>query len=178
MSKADIATLLAEARLPERTVALCLRGDLQARVEELERQLESAREERAGKLSDGGTERALAEQIEAVRESMKDSTVSFTLRAMSRKAWADLVAKHPAADDDATGRALGYDPDGFFPALVAASVVSPEVTTDQWDTLIDEKLTSRQYDELVDAALALNRRPVDVPFSVAASRALRTSEQK
>lgn len=178
MSKPDVAALLADARRPERTVALCLRGDLQAEVEELERQLEEAAEAPGDKLSDGGAARALAEQIEAMRTEMKGSTVTFRLRALSRKAFADLVAKHPPAAGDEKGQSLGYDADSFFPALVAASAVEPELTGAQWDALLDDTLTSRQFGDLADAAMALNRRPVDVPFSFAASRTLRASEPK
>ena len=178
MSKPDIAALLAEARRPERTVELCLRGDLQARLEDLERELGAAHESESGVLADGAEAYRIAGQIQVLREQMKDSTAVFRLRAMTRKAWAELVAAHPPARDDEIEQALGYHPDSFFPALIRASAVDPELTAEQWDRLIDDTLTSRQYDDLIDTTLALNRRPIDVPFSPAASRTLRASEPK
>jgi hypothetical protein len=178
VSKADVQALLSQARRPERTVPLCLRGDLQAEVEDLERQLRQAELAVADKLSDGAEAHTLAERIEAIREEMKDSTVVFRLRALPRKAYSDLVSAHPADGDDEVDQAFGFGASTFFPALIQASAVEPELEPEQWDSLLDDTLTSRQFDELVDAVLALNRRPVDVPFSHAASRILQQSEPK
>lgn len=178
MSKPDIAALLAAARRPERTVELCLRGDLQARLEDLERELQAAHEAENGTLADGAEAYRIAQQIQALRGEMADSTVVFRLRAMTRMAWAELVAAHPPAKDDEVEQALGYHPDSFFPAMIRASTVEPEPTAEQWGKLLDETLTNRQYNDLIDAGLALNRRPIDVPFSPAASRTLRASGPK
>jgi len=47
---------------------------------------------------------------------------------------------------------------------------------EDWAAL-DQSLTSRQFDDLSDAAWSLNRREVDVPFSRAASRILRSEPE-
>lgn len=168
----DLDALLAQARLPERTVALCLRGDLQAKFEELERQLTATQAKPGEKMTDGGQARKLAEQMETLRGEMADSTVTFTLRALSRSRWAALMAEHPAPDDSN----MAVDLDALYPALVRECIVEPEMTGERWKKL-DGLLTSGQFEELSDAAMALCRRPVDVPFSPAASRMLATSEQ-
>lgn len=167
----DLNTLLAQARLPERTVALCLRGDLQAQYEKLERQLAEAEQKPGDKLTDQGP-RAIAQQIEQLRDQMRGSTVMVTLRALPRREWTELVAKHPPKD-----QSMMWDPDTFGPDLVRRSIVDPALSEDQW-TKLDAKLTDAQFGELGSTALDLNRRPVDVPFSHAASRTLRISEQK
>lgn len=166
----DLDALLAQARLPERTVALCLRGDLQARFEELERQLAAAQAQPAEKLTDAGRARQLAEQMEALRGEMSDSTMVFTLRALPRSGWISLLTAHPAKDKEDE-----FDAETLEPALIRASIVDPVLTDEQWARL-DETLTSAQYGELSGTAWELNRRPVDVPFSPAASRMLQASE--
>lgn len=171
MTSQNLDAALAAAQLPERTVSLCLAGHLQARFEDLERQLKAAQDSPARKLTDVGPQ-AIAEQMEALRGEMAESTVVFTLRGLPRKQWHALVAQHPS--DDPT---MAYDAETLGPALVRASVIDPKVSEEQWARL-DEKLTDGQWSQLTDTAWNLNRRAVDVPFSLAASQMLRTSEPK
>lgn len=172
MSKPDLSKLLAQARLPERTVELCTRGDLQAQFEDLERQLAEAERNPGTKLTDVGP-RVIAEQIEDLRTEMREATIPLTLRALPRKVWAALLAKHPAPKDSN----LAFDIDTLGPELMRVSIVDPEMDEEQWAQL-DAVLTDAQFEEITDTAFALNRRAVDVPFSHAASRTLRTSEPK
>lgn len=166
---------LAAAKLPEKTVPICLRGDLQAEFEELERQLSEA-EKKAGDSLAGSGARAIAQKIEALREQMLEHTVEFRLRAMPRPKWKAFVAEHPPrkAEDgsvDERDKWMGINTDTFFDVLVRASIVDPQLDDDDWATL-DANLTDRQFDQLSDAAWGLNRREVDVPFSRAASKIL------
>lgn len=176
----DLDVLLGEARLPEKTVELCLRGDLVAEVEDLERRLAAAQAaDRPGMLTSGAEARRLAEQIEQLRTQMRDASVTFRLRAMHRREWRALLDAHPPRRDE-HGQLLQQDTIGlnsatFFDALIRASVVEPQLTDQQWELLFD-RLTSRQYDDLHSTAWRLNRNEVDVPFSHAASAILRTSE--
>lgn len=167
----NLDAVLAAARLPEKTVPLCLAGHLQARFEELERQLKAAQDSPARKLTDVGPQ-AIAEQMEALRGEMAESVVVFTLRALPSDEWRVLVAKHPSEDP-----MLKYNADTLGPALVRRSVIDPQVSEEQWARL-GKVLSDGQWEQLTDAAWALNRRAVDVPFSLAASQMLRTSEPK
>jgi hypothetical protein len=170
----DITEALAGARLPEKTVPICLRGDLQARFEELERQLVAAQRDTSDSLAAGSRPRELAEQIEALRREMADHTVTFTLRAVPRRAWTKLVADHPPREDNQVDRVLGVNEETFISVLIREATVDPELTDDQWD-LLDEKLTEFQWQKLFNAAWSLNARDVDVPFSHAASTILRAT---
>jgi hypothetical protein len=166
---------LAAAKLPEKTVPICLRGDLQAEFEELERQLAEAEKRHTDSLAGNGS-RAIAEQIEALREQMIEHTVEFRLRARPRREFKAIVDAHPPrrAEDggvDDRDKWMGVNADTFLDALVRVSVVEPELDEDDWATL-DAALTDRQFDQLYDAAWGLNRREVDVPFSRAASKIL------
>jgi len=172
--------MLSTAALPERTVEVCLRGDLVAQVEDLERELRDLRTNTVT-MADRGRARGLAEQIETLRVEMQSSVVVFRLRGLNRKAWAGLLGLHPPRNDPGTSKkdqdtdkALGYNVETFFPALIRACLVEPAMSDEQWKRL-EELLTSKQYDDLIDAALAVTRRKVDVPFSFASSAMLATS---
>lgn len=177
----DIDQLLAQARPAERTVSLCLRGDLVAEFERLEADHVRATERVDTSLAgEGPSALALAQQMEALRQQMQDSTLVLTVRALvPRSRYTDLVLAHPPRTD-LEGTPVpqdreGYNVETFFPALVRASVVDPVMTDDRWARL-DAVLSDRQFDELAISALAVNRGAVSVPFSPAASRTLRNSE--
>ncbi|MCX5066901.1 hypothetical protein OOJ91_13700 [Micromonospora lupini] len=177
----DFKTLLAGARLPEATVPVCLRGDLTAEFEDLERQLDQAQRETTASLEDVTAAAGIAERMEQVRQDMLQHTYQFRLRAMPRPAWRAFIAQHPPRKDDESGaiveqdRGVGVNTETFFDELVRRSVVDPELTEDEWKLLLDQALTDRQFDTLANAAWGLNRRDIDVPFSLAASRMTRSS---
>lgn len=177
----DITEALAGAKLPEKTVPICLRGDLQAEFERLEAQLVEAQRDRSDSLSAGGRARELAERIEALRQEMTASTVTFVLRALPRHSrdadtptWTKLVAAHPPRDDNQLDRSMGVNEETFAPTLVRACTVDPALSVEQWARL-DEALTEFQFQKLFNTAWSLNARDVDVPFSHAASTILRAS---
>lgn len=193
--------MLAGAKLPEKTVPICLRGDLVAEFEDLERQLEEAvREDKRDSLEDPGPV-AVAERMQQLRAEMAEFTYPFRLRAMPRTAWREFVAQHPPRQQEQDGeqeidprdRIFLLNTDTFWPALIRASVYDPQLTDDQWRELLgddeeerrrreaeslpteDGVLTDKQFSALADAAWGLNRRDVNVPFSPAASRLTRSS---
>lgn len=168
----NFASMLAEAKLPERTVPICLRGDLVADHEQAERELEQAEQKAVDSLAGSGAGQ-IAQRIEALEEQMREHTYDFRLRALPRAGWRALVDRHPPRRDEQnaivdTDR-IGVNAETFYPAIVRACLVDPVLDEAQWQTLVDS-LTDRQFEDLADAAWALNRREVDVPFSRAASR--------
>lgn len=177
----NLDDILAGAKPAERTTPLCLRGDLVAQIEDLERQLAEAQQsDRGDSLASGGPARALAEEIEALREQMRDGTVVFRLRSIGRRAFQALIAAYPPRRDD-DGRPLdgdarlGANAETVWDPVLRASLVEPELNPDQLTHILDEVLSDGQYDRLAALAWAVNRGEVDVPFSSAASRLLRTS---
>lgn len=170
--------MLAEAKLPERTVEICLRGDLVAEHEQAERDLEQAQKQTADSLAGSGVGE-LVERIEALEAEMHDSTVTFTLRALSQPQYRALTLDHPPRRDEDGGiieddRGMGLNVDTFYEALIRRAVVDPELDAEDWDTLLGA-ITDRQYELLGAAAFLLNRSDVDIPFSLAASRAKRAT---
>lgn len=169
----DAVDLIRAARLPERTVALCMRADLVADHEELHRRLAEAAGMASGSLAGNGVAQALAADIQALEALMAESIVDFRLRALPRGAWAALVAAHPprVGGDGLTAAAdiAGYNADTFAAAALRACVVAPELDDETWSHLVDEALSDGQYEQLTEAMWQLNRSGVSVPFSRAAS---------
>lgn len=170
----DIKALLREARLPEKTVVLCLRSDLVAEHEALEAEHQRAVENRGKALDSGAEIVKLREQMDALGEQMAAGNVTFRLRALTRPKWRQLLADHPPRregdDVNEQDRVVGVNTETFFDALVRSSVVEPELDPEDWTLLLGEKLTDRQFDLIANAAWGLNRRDVDVPFSPAGSK--------
>ena len=176
---ADAADLIRSARLPERTVSLCLRGDLAAEHEVLCARLAEVKASASKSLAGNPEERQLAQDIKALEDLMAESTVTLRFRALPRRQWAELVAKHPPRRDDG-GRvfdtdAAGVNADEFMVDVLHRCLVDPVLPEEDWTALVDDCLTSAQYEQLTDAVWSLNRRDVDVPFSLAASTILRAS---
>ena len=159
----DAEAVIALATLRETTVPLCLAGHLQGEYESLERQLAEAAATVGQSLV--GTDRAgIAQQMEALREQMAQHLVEFRLRALSPRAWSDLVAEHPARS-----QAEALNLATFGPAATAACLVEPAMTLEQFERL-SESLTFAQQDALMAAVWELNTTAAQrVPFSLLAS---------
>src|ERR1044072_1973439 len=97
---ASIEDILAEARPRERTVKVCIRGDLAGRMEELQDQLaQTSTDWEPSNLSEAHPGRASDEAMETLREQVKAAEVPFPLRYIGDKAYSDLMAAHPDKDD-------------------------------------------------------------------------------
>jgi hypothetical protein len=152
----DFAALKASITRPRKAIRLCLRGDLFAERERILRDL--AREvEHVDSLAGSGAAAVLRARLSQLEIEMDGATHTFTFEALSRSTFADLEDTHPAAEDGAPSRQ-------FLTALVAASLVEPELTTDNVAELFDT-LSDGQVDVLETAAWAVNRETGSVPFS-------------
>lgn len=171
---ANIEDIIASARLPETTVPLCMRGDLQATFEELERELEEARAaDDGGTLASGGRAREVAEQIEALRAEMSAHTHVFRFRALPRPTYSDLLAQHRPRKNRTDGGEdeIDVNLDTFPTSLIAACCVDPPMSHEQASKL-SAVVTNAQWDALFRGAFVVNRMTVDVPKSWAASEIL------
>lgn len=178
MAATSIADKIKGARLPIRTVPICLETDLQDQFEELEQRLLEAQaaDEQDKRLGSGAKVRELAKQIEDVRQQMLDHVIDIKMQAVPKRRWTELVKAHPPRDGDKDDEVFGYNTATFFDAAIRACTVEPQLDDETWTVLLDEKVTARQYQDLYNAVLALNVRRVSVPNSFAASRILQPSE--
>lgn len=174
---ADFDDLLKSAKLPEASVPICLRGDLAIQFEQLERELEEAREAEGNSLADGGRVREIAEEIERVRAEMREHTHPFAFRGLPKQKFRDLVEEHPARKDEDDDAVMGVNISTFPQALIAACCTDPIMTAEQVHQLC-ELLTEAQVGELFSCAYSLNKLKVDVPKSVLASEILAKHAQK
>lgn len=169
MSEVDVAALIRDATLPERTVAVCLAGDLVAQYEDLQRRLPTA----AAEDSLASPAVAVRAQLRELQAQMAGHTVTFRLRALPRRQFRELMAAHPPRRDEQGQRDqqdyLGVNHDTFFDALIRQSLVEPVLDEQTLTLLLEQRLTDRQYEDLTDAVWLVNRSKVDVPFSPAAS---------
>lgn len=162
-----IRLLVQGATRPEMVVPLVLKASLARQIEDLEKQLIELRKD-LDTLAGSPEAAAIADQIEALIEEAKDSTVEVTVRGLPRKPWSDLKAKYPPSDP----MIYLYDPK-IYDEAVTACWVSPEIDDDTRDKLLDG-LTGGQWDHLCAAVQKVNG-DVDVPFSALATVARRPS---
>lgn len=168
----DIDEILGAVELPENSVELVLKASLQAQFDQLNRQLEVA-SEKSNKATLAGSPEVveLAELVEAVREEMRQNTVTIRLRALPKRAWQSLIDQHPARE--------GVDPSDYnsetFPvAALSACAVEPKISPEKAGMLID-RVSAGQWSSLWTAVVGLNVYEVDIPFSSRASAVLRAS---
>jgi hypothetical protein len=174
---ASLADIVASATRAERTVTICTAGHLNAEYDRLQQQLQDATRD-TGSLADDG-QRSIAEQMEQVRQQMREHEHTFTFRALTAAGWSDLLVDHPPRED----RREIFNTATFPLPCVAASLVrindeDVTVTVDELKPLWNDALNDGQRDELFGAAWEANKGRVSVPFSPLASATLdRTGEK-
>ncbi|MFD6025705.1 hypothetical protein [Streptomyces griseoluteus] len=165
---ASIEDILKKAKPRERTVMVCMRGDLAGEAERLSDELSRVAEDwEPSDLTEEHPGRELASKLKAVREEARASEVPFTLRYIGDKAYSDLVAKHPGEEE----KGQLFHPATFPRALVVAACVDPVMTAAQAEALF-EVLNQGEIQKLVDAAWDVHTGSDLVPFSLAASALL------
>lgn len=173
---ASIDDILGQLQLPERVYHLCVRPDLQASWEQAEADLAAAERDSRDTLAGmSSAAKAAAKQVQDVEAEMASHMVPLRLRALSSKAWSDLVAKHPPREDLDE---RSWNADTFGVALFAAAAVEPVMSEDQAGSLVD-RLTMGQWNDLQSVLFTLNATGgVEVPKSKRASDVLRSSKKK
>lgn len=168
------ADILATAKPARRSVFIHLAGDLLARRDELEAQIEeAARLERAAvRTGDDQPDRALADasptdtlvdELRDVLDRLRASRTRFTFQVLPRSRWDALRKQHEVAEGKVDFEAMSIP-------LVAACCVDPVMTEDEVTALF-EVLNLDQRQKLFEGAWAVNTGAVDVPFSPAGSAA-------
>jgi hypothetical protein len=160
----DITEILRRAKPREKSVFMCLAGDLIALVDRLEKQLTGLSDGfRPQSLASGNPAEKIAKQISTAREQMQKAETEFRFRALGDREWSDLVASHPSKN-----KGEGWDPQTFPKALVSACCVDPVMTPEQAEELF-QVLNEGQRTELMQAAYDVNAEATSIPFSVSAS---------
>lgn len=175
MNIEELRQRMQQAQRAEKTVDVCLRGDLSAEWERLDRELrELTQRGRASLDDDGGQD--LADRMHDIEEEMRESTVTLRLRALPRRTWFRMLAEHPPRDGNPFDKALGLNQESFFDAAIPQSVVDPELTPEDLFELLD-LLSGAQYQAITNAIWEINASEVSVPFSPTASRMMSHSDE-
>ncbi|MFJ8027458.1 hypothetical protein [Streptomyces sp. NPDC096311] len=163
----SIEDILKAAKPREKTVKICVRGDLAGEAERLQDELSQVSEDwEPADLTAVHPGRAIAEQLKAVHAQVREAEEPFTLRYIGDRAYSDLLAAHPADNDQEAFNSV------TFPrALVAASCVQPEMTEEQVIELF-EVINEGEIKKLFDAAWDVHNSSDVIPFSLAASALL------
>lgn len=171
--KPALDDIIGAATPAERLVSVCVAGALVAEHQQLERELERAQQTEVAqkRLGQKSPAQEVAARIEKLQEQMREQTYTFRFRAISAKAWSDLIAAHP----DPSGKRT-WNNHTFVPAAITACCVEPEGMDDpeRVGKLLDV-LSPAQQDDLFMGAFEANTTAPTVPFSYAASAVLRNS---
>jgi hypothetical protein len=174
----DINELLDSAQRAQKSVPICLRNDLLEDFEAAEIALAAATaaDEMDGSLAGKVSQKiAAAEKVKAISDQMRAATLTLRLRGVPRLRLSVMYAEHPPREGDARDRVNGFNRDTFFEALARECVYEPALSDDQWGRLLDA-MSPGQWDALATAAWETSNPGVDVPFSLAASLVLSSTE--
>ncbi len=156
---ATLEEIMAKATPVQRTVSICVAGTLYGEYETLLAQMSIAHNDenliKQARLAGQGEFDKLQAEKDRLEAELKEATFEFTFRAVTAKAWSDLLSNNAKGDGS-------LDMENFAIAAVAATCVSPEVRK------LVETLSPAQQGELVDAAWEVNTSvPKGLNFSAA-----------
>ena len=163
----SIEDILAKAKPREKTVMVCIAGDLAGEAERLQDELSRVSEDwEPSDLSEVHPARAIAEQLKVVHAQVREAEEPFKLRYIGDKAYSDLLAAHPPENEQEA-----FNSETFPRALVAASCVQPVMSEEQVIDLF-EIINEGEIKKLFDAAWDVHNSSDVIPFSLAASALL------
>lgn len=176
----SIDDVLAEAQLPRHEVPICLRGDLIATWQDLERRFKHANQasDDDDTIASATAPEAidLARQMEAVQAQMRAATRVFLVSAIPSSEWQQLLKAHPPANDE-EAQVADFNRATFPVAAAAKCCVRPAMSVAQAGRLVDT-IADGEWTKLFSHIWMLNTGGVDVPFSSAASAVLGGSASK
>lgn len=162
----DLRSLLAEASRPAETVTIPLNQGLAAEIRALEAELAQTAEDAPRKRMGAASPlKDIASRIEALRDQMKASEVTFRFEALSHEARNKIR-------EDMQGR---DEPDELNLRCIAAMCVAPSGVTFESLRELRDKVGAHIFDILDDAASRASGVNWSVPFSSAASHILGTA---
>ena len=171
----SIDDLLAEVSAREVTVRVLLRQDMLAEHARMDAELIDALNTDAKENRDP-LGPPLARKLVAFEAEIDAAKRAFTFKAIGKRKWADLIAKHqPTKEQTRANPRLDHNPDTFPAAAVAASCVEPVMTLDQ-ATALETALNLAVFDQLWAACLEANVGGGDSPKSLVAGPIVQVSE--
>jgi len=173
---------------PRKTVAFCTNLALRSAHEDAVAALVAAQQD-ASKDPRENPPPVVSQAAAAVRDleaQMRDHTITFVIEGWPRKRWVEFEEAHRPRKDNDTDKALMIDVSALDVVLAQSWTIVQVTAPDgskvefdpatEWVPLADE-MTNGQWEEFATAVLIVNRGVKAAPFSEAASRVIRVSEQ-
>lgn len=168
------------------TVRLCTDMECVAEHETLQVRLEEEKSKPdSGMLVGNPAVKRLAAEITALEDRMTESTVIVTHEALTRKAWAELVAVHPPREGNGEDDTFGVNLETFVDAALAVAITGAVRAHDgspvegftgaDWHEVADE-ISNAQWQTFAFDLFRLNNAVTAGPTSRTASAVMRSSE--
>lgn len=174
----SVSQILAARKLATKSLPVCMRGDVLADIQELERQINQLRSDDDDPRMVGAntaTAGELAEQIRDLEEEAERYTINLRLQAVERGDWNRQVDLHTDEDPDSGERKL--DLAALCVDIFPDTIIAPEMTAGE-QTAFLTGLTEGQWEEIMQAIWDLNRKKITVGKSVTASLAMQPKNAK
>lgn len=173
---------LKKAKPQRRSYRMNLRGDIVVQIQQLEQDLEVAREAEADSSAqprlggpDTRTSTQVAQRIKDLEAEMDDGWLDLTLEAVPWAKWRDFKMANPPVEDDATDKNLDF----HFAALTESDllkecVVDPDLDAEDWGQVF-AVCSPADIQEFALTCYLMHERTLDVPKSLRASAVLARS---
>lgn len=167
------------------TVELCTDLSLASEHEAATKRLAEARTVRDDREIDPAV--AVAREVSDLEQRMAASTLVFTLAALPRKRYAEIVAEHPAREGNEADEAFGLNLSSGIDVILTEPGVIVSVTNKvtaepvdfdaaaEWPDLADA-MSNSQWEQFATSVIQLNQGKVGAPFSPVASALIRRSD--
>lgn len=165
----DVAAFCSGYQRRIESTKLCTRPDLILEHGRLDAELRDVAS------SDPDRAKELAQAVTDLEAKIAEAQQEFRFQGLADLPWADLLKVHaPTKEQLADNDSLGYNPDTFPAAVIAASSLEPALSPEAV-ALLRETVPPSDFEKLWQAALTANREVVDAPKSELATVVLRTS---
>lgn len=142
-------------------------GDYQDRIDQLVVEISQAEEEATSDVRKRKVAEKLAQELDDLRVPEKiPGAVIITVGEIPDRREQLILDEHPPRKSNPVDEASGYNRDTFPNALIQASLVSPEVTPEQFDEWAGT-VSPANWNKVWAAVQRVNHGQVDVPKSSA-----------
>lgn len=176
--KLSLDEILNGRKAAQGSVPICMRLDVMADIEELERRILQLKQDTDDPRMAAGNEESaveLADQIRALEDEAQRYTIDLRLQAIDRDEWHEKVDQFTVRDVEAGTAQL--DLAALVTDIFPKSLISPEMSPGQRDDFL-AKLSEAQWESVMQKVFDLNRRTVTVGKSLTASFVTRPKSAK
>ena len=161
-----------------RSDPVCLDGEIDQELADLNKRLLVAQAEDENSFS-GGAERAVLKEIEKLKAKAAKSAVVFHMGRLDPLRVLEIQIEHPPRENDKTDMNLGWNRATYYPALMrectyevshadGTKVAAAELTDDWWSSVF-AAVNFKVFNELFTIAQEVNQGDAAAPFLLAAS---------